>query len=81
MSLTKCPDCRHLSFVDAASCPTPANVPPGRAPNASGGGREVLQDKVRHHIPRHVTVRDCAALVCGALRRRRACFDRRLISS
>ncbi len=22
MSLTKCPDCRHLSFVDAASCPS-----------------------------------------------------------
>lgn len=22
MSLTKCPDCHHLSFVDAASCPT-----------------------------------------------------------
>ena len=22
MSLTKCPGCRHLSFVDAASCPS-----------------------------------------------------------
>ncbi len=22
MSLTTCPDCRHLSFVDAASCPS-----------------------------------------------------------
>jgi hypothetical protein len=22
MSLTRCPDCRHLSFVDALSCPT-----------------------------------------------------------
>lgn len=21
MSLTKCPDCRHLTFVDALSCP------------------------------------------------------------